>query len=132
LSGTVVSIRSEHLDQMSIGEFARRSRLSAKARHASLRALAEYVIDELSGRSHAMWEVSTREMPERSLLCLKRNVEGVDAARAFFSIFWGEVSEDSDGPIEWCRPVPADEAQALAAGCPELALRPSRPTWRRS
>src|ERR1700722_6784484 len=31
LSGTVMSMRSEHVDQMSIGEFARRSRLSAKA-----------------------------------------------------------------------------------------------------
>ena len=93
-----------------------------------------------------MYEVSTREMPERSLLCVKRNVVGVDRAwafgkefiallrhyqlpqiqgraGAFFCIYWGEVSEDSDGPMEWCRPVPADEAEALAARCPELTLR---------
>ncbi|HXW77968.1 MAG TPA: hypothetical protein VEJ84_00635, partial [Acidimicrobiales bacterium] len=44
-------------------------------------------------------------------------------AGAFFCIFWGEVSEDSDGPMEWCRPVPADEAEALAVRCPELTLR---------
>ena len=44
-------------------------------------------------------------------------------AGAFFCIYWGEVSEDSDGPVEWCRPVPADEADALAARCPELTLR---------
>ena len=25
--------------------------------------------------------------------------------------------------MEWCRPVPADEAEALAARCPELTLR---------
>ena len=93
-----------------------------------------------------MYEVSTREMPERRLLCVKRNVADEKAAwafgkefigllrhyqlpqipgraGAFFCIFWGEVSEDSDGPMEWCRPVPADEAEALAARCPELTLR---------
>jgi DNA-binding transcriptional MerR regulator len=211
-------MRGEYVDQMSIGEFATRSRLSAKAlrlydeqgllpparvdedsgyrfyepdqlrqarliavlrelhfslaeikailplepaeaaervgrlwagiesKHSSLRALAMYVIDELSGKRSVMYEVSTREIPERSLLCVKRNVAGEKAAwafgkefiallrhykfpqiegraGAFFQIFWGEVSEDSDGPIEWCRPVPTDQAQALAASCPELALR---------
>ncbi len=93
-----------------------------------------------------MYEVSTREIPERSLLCVKRNVAGRDKAwafgkefiallrhyqlpqiegraGAFFCIYWGEVSEDSDGPMEWCRPVPPDEAEALAARCPELTLR---------
>ena len=93
-----------------------------------------------------MYEVSTREMPDRSLLCVKRNVAGVDQAwafgkefiallrhyqlppiegraGAFFCIYWGEVSEDSDGPMEWCRPVPPDEAEALAARCSELTLR---------
>ncbi len=33
-----------------------------------------------------------------------------------------EISEDSDGPMEWCRPVPVDEAEALAARLPELTL----------
>jgi hypothetical protein len=93
-----------------------------------------------------VYEVGTREMPDRSLLCVKRNVAGVDQAwafgkefiallrhyqlpqirgraGAFFCIYWGEASEDSDGPMEWCRPVPADEAEALAARCPELTLR---------
>jgi DNA-binding transcriptional MerR regulator len=213
-----MSMRSEYVDQMSIGEFARRSRLSAKALrlydelgllaparvdedsgyrfyepgqlrqarliaalrqlqvplaqikpilalepaqaaervrefwaaieagHTSRRALAAYLIDELNGKSSVMYEVNTRDMPARSVLSVKRNVKGVDAAwafgkefigllrhyrlpqipgraGAFFCIYWGEVSEDSDGPMEWCRPVPADEAEALAARCPELTLR---------
>ncbi len=42
---------------------------------------------------------------------------------AAFCIYWGEVSADSDGPVEWCRPVPAAEAEALAAQFPELTLR---------
>jgi DNA-binding transcriptional MerR regulator len=212
-----MSMRSEHVDQISIGEFARRSRLSAKAlrlydelgllpparvdedsgyrsyepgqlkqagliaalrqlqvplaqikailplehvqaaervrelwaateaEHTARRALAAYLIDDLSGKRSAMYEVSTRDVPERALLCLKRNVAGDQAwafgkefiallrhyqlpqiqgrAGAFFCIYWGEVSEDSDGPLEWCRPVPPDEAEALAARCPELTLR---------
>ena len=40
-----------------------------------------------------------------------------------FCIYWGEVSADSDGPVEWCKPVPADRAEALAAQFPELTLR---------
>ena len=93
-----------------------------------------------------MYDVSTREIPARSLLCLKRVVDGEPGAWALgkefialfrerpvprmpgragasFSIYWGEVSEDSDGPIEWCRPVPDDQAAALAAQFPELELR---------
>lgn len=41
----------------------------------------------------------------------------------------GRVSEDSDGPIEWCRPVPAGEAKTLAEQLPELELR-SEPVHR--
>jgi hypothetical protein len=81
-------------------------------------------------------EVATREMPRRSLLCLKRNVdegglwalgkEFVGIVRdqrlprlagregAVFSIYWGEVSADSDGPVEWCKPVP--DARAAPGG----------------
>ncbi len=213
-----MSMKSEHVEEMSIGEFARRSQLSAKAlrlydglgllpparvdedsgyrfyepgqlgqarliaalrqlqvplaeikailplepvraadrirefwaatdaEHTARGALAAYLIDELSGERSVMYEVSTREIPERSLLCLKRNVAGQDQAwafgkefiallrhyqlpqiqgraGAFFCIYWGEVSEDSDGPVEWCRPVPPDYAEALSARCPELSLR---------
>lgn len=119
---------------------------ATEAEHTARRALATYLVDELSGKRSVMYEVNTREIPERSLLCVKRNVAGVDQAwafgkefiallrhyrlpqlpgraGAFFCIFWGEVSEDSDGPMEWCRPVPADEAEGLAARCRELTLR---------
>jgi DNA-binding transcriptional MerR regulator len=117
-----------------------------EAGHTTRRALAAYLIDDLSGTRSVMYEVSTREIPDRSLLCVKRNVAGVDKgwafgkefigllrhyqlpmiegrAGAFFCIYWGEVNDDSDGPMEWCRPVPPDEAEALAARCPELTLR---------
>ena len=50
-------------------------------------------------------------------------------AGAAFSIYWGEVSDDSDGPVEWCRPVPTDQAEQLAVEVPELVLR-NEPTHR--
>jgi hypothetical protein len=119
---------------------------ATEAEHTACRALAAYLIDELSGKRSVTYEVSTRDIPERALLSVKRNVPGVDQAwafgkefiallrryqlplipgraGAFFCIYWGEVSEDSDGPMEWCHPVPPDEAEALAARCPELTLR---------
>jgi hypothetical protein len=92
-----------------------------------------------------MYEVTTREVPGRSLLCLKRNVDEQGQwafgkefiailrerplpkmegrAGAFFCIQWGWVSDDSDGPVEWCKPVPQAEAHALAEHYPELTLR---------
>jgi DNA-binding transcriptional MerR regulator len=117
----------------------------AESRHAGQRELVTALVDRLTGRKTAMVEVNDREMPRRSLLCLKRNVdvsglwgfgkEFVAVIRgkrlprldgregAAFCIYWGEVSADSDGPVEWCRPVPAAEAEALAAQFPELTLR---------
>jgi DNA-binding transcriptional MerR regulator len=117
----------------------------AEAAHDARRELADYLVNWLSGKRSVMYEVATREMPERSLLCLKRNVdeqgmwafgkefiailrerplpktEGREGAS--FCIYWGWPSADSDGPVEWCRPVPAAEAHALAEHYPELTLR---------
>ena len=117
----------------------------AETAHDARRDLAGYLVNWLSGKRSVMYEVATREMPERSLLCLKRNVdeqgqwafgkefiailrerplpriEGREGAS--FCIYWGEVSADSDGPVEWCRPVPEAEAPALAEHYPELTLR---------
>ena len=118
---------------------------SAESRHAEQRELVAALVDRITGRNTVMYEVASRDMPQRSLLCLKRNVDvsglwgfgkefiaiirdqGLPriAGRegAMFCIYWGEVSADSDGPVEWCKPVPADRAEALAAQFPELTLR---------
>jgi DNA-binding transcriptional MerR regulator len=117
----------------------------AEAEHAARRDLTGYLVDRLNGKETIMYEVATRDVPERALLCLKRNVDvqgawalgkefvGIMQSRPLpridsepgwaFTIYHGEVSEDSDGPVEWCRPVPADQAEALAAQYPELTLR---------
>jgi hypothetical protein len=48
-------------------------------------------------------------------------LEGI--AGAPFAIYHGEVSGDSDGPVDWCWPVPDDRAAEIAAGFPDLTLR---------
>ena len=117
----------------------------AEAAHDARRDLADYLVSRLRGKRSVMYEVGMREMPERSLLCLKRNVddqgqwafgkefiailrerplpkiEGREGAA--FCIQWGWVNADSDGPVEWCKPVPQAEARALAEHYPELTLR---------
>jgi DNA-binding transcriptional MerR regulator len=117
----------------------------AEAAHDARRELAGYLVSRLRGKRSVMYEVATREIPERSLLCLKRNVdeqgmwafgkEFIAILRerplptiegrqgAAFCIWWGLVNGDSDGPVEWCKPVPAAQAESLASHYPELSLR---------
>jgi DNA-binding transcriptional MerR regulator len=117
----------------------------AEAAHDARRDLADYLVNRLSGKRSVMYEVATREMPERSLLCLKRNVDeqGIWAfgkeyiaifrerprpkiegrEGASFCIYWGWPSADSEVPVEWCTPVPTAQAQAIAEHYPELTLR---------
>jgi hypothetical protein len=95
-----------------------------------------------------MYEVKVRDVPARSLLCLLRDarneqevwamgkevigmlkaqpvpvprIEGV--AGAAFLVYYGEVYQDSDGPVEFCWPVPQDLAGQFAASLPALTLR---------
>lgn len=42
---------------------------------------------------------------------------------AALSVYRGEVSDDSGGPVEWCMPAPDAEAESLAARFPGLNLR---------
>lgn len=117
----------------------------AAANHAARGDLVAALVDRLTGRSTLMYEVETREMAARSLLCLKRNVDETGAwalgkefigiirdprlprmpgrEGAMFSIYWGQVSADSDGPVEWCKVVPDAEAESLAEQFPDLTLR---------
>ena len=120
----------------------------AEADHAGRRDLAGYLVDRLAGKRNVMYEVKVRDIPARSLLCLLRHasndqevwamgkevigmlkaqpvpvprIEGV--AGAAFLVYYGEVNQDSDGPVEFCWPVPQDLAGQLAASFPGLTLR---------
>ena len=117
----------------------------AEAAHDARRELADYLVSRLGEMGPVMYEVAMREIPERSLLCLKRNVaeqemwafgkefmaivrerplpkiEGREGAA--LCIWWGLVNADGDGPIEWCAPIPTAQAESLAPHYPELTLR---------
>ncbi|WP_410591576.1 MerR family transcriptional regulator [Amycolatopsis sp. lyj-23] len=118
----------------------------AEAEHAAQRVLVGRLVDHLHGKEPAMYEVDVRDIPERKLLSVVSRVSedefeamtrelfihrlrrsGVPrvagVAGAPFTIYHGEVSGDSDGPVEWCWPVPGDRAAEIAAGFPDLTLR---------
>jgi len=120
----------------------------AEAAHDARRELADYLVNRLSGKRSVMYEVATRDIPERSLLCLLRDVDqqgmwafgkefiGIFRERpmpkmakaegregAFFCIWWSIPSPDGAGPIEWCTPVLPAQAEDLASRYPELTLR---------
>jgi len=113
--------------------------------HDARRDLAGYIVNLLRGREDVMYEVATRTVPERSVLCRLRHVADEQETFAFgkeflaifkerpqprvagapflILIYHGEVSADSDGPVEFCRPVSAEQAEQVAALYPELTLR---------
>ncbi|MEU5259253.1 helix-turn-helix domain-containing protein [Amycolatopsis sp. NPDC021455] len=134
------------LDPASAIEAIRGHWADAEAEHSARRVLVGRLVDHLQGKKPGMYEVTVRDIPERSLLSrisrvhqdelesltrelfihrLRRGgvprVEGM--AGAPFVIYHGEVSGDSDGPVEWCWPVPEDRAAEIAAGFPDLTLR---------
>jgi len=104
----------------------------AEADFTARRELARFLIDRVNGKRSAMYEIETRSVPARTVLSLLRHVhlaeygavswEFFDVFRnsgvprldgpagAPFVVFHGDVTEDSDGPVEWCRPVPASFA----------------------
>jgi DNA-binding transcriptional MerR regulator len=117
----------------------------AEAGHHGRRELALHLLDRLHGKEPAMYDVDTRDLPARQLLCLQRHLHATEmvtvgkefvgqfrngaapklegVAGAPFVIFYGHVSEDSDGPVEWCWPVPGEQAAEQARRFPELTLR---------
>jgi DNA-binding transcriptional MerR regulator len=118
----------------------------AESDHAAGRELVAYLVGQLTGKRPVMYQVEVRDIPARSVLCLLRSTPNSEAvwalgkefigilrsrdlprvdgiAGAMFLVYHGEVSADSDGPVEMCRPVPDAEAAELAARVPELTLR---------
>jgi DNA-binding transcriptional MerR regulator len=114
--------------------------------HAARGELAGLLVNELLGKRSTMYEVEVREIPERRVLSMIRRVhqdeliaksrelfirplQRADVPRldgiagAAFMIFHREVSGDSDGPVEWCRPVPEEAAEQTAAKFPGYELR---------
>ena len=120
----------------------------AEAEHAARRRLVGSLIERLRGNESAMsmaYAVSTRSLPDRSVLTQTRHLrvdeqtvvreEFIGTIRAAgikplpgavgapFIIYYGDLSADSDGPIEWCWPVADERAEDLAGRFPDLTLR---------
>jgi DNA-binding transcriptional MerR regulator len=131
------------VDSASAAEQIRAYWAEIEREHAAQRELAGYLVDRLHGKKPAMYEVAVRDIPARSLLSLMRRAhqdELIEISREFFihrmarggvaqvegiaggpfTIYYGEVSGDSDGPVEFCWPVPDDQAAEIAARFPDL------------
>jgi DNA-binding transcriptional MerR regulator len=114
---------------------------------ADRRALVRYLQELLTGEHATMYDIEKRSMPERKLLTISRHVTigGTDAfftdafsrlraaARGIegiagcpFLVFYGDVSEDSDGPIELCRPVAPGTGEDAVAGLADIQFRVER------
>jgi DNA-binding transcriptional MerR regulator len=93
---------------------------------ADRRALVSYIQAKLTGADMTSYDIQTRTIPERNLLSISRHLHAAETDSFFdeaftrlrsaapgvegivgapFLVFYGEVSDDSDGPIELCRPV---------------------------
>ena len=110
----------------------------------------------LPEKRKVMYEVKVRDIPTRSLLCLlaacqqsagslgpgqggHRHAQGPAAAAvdgvagAAFLIYYGEVNQDSDGPVEFCWPVPRTWPASSPPVSPDSPCAPSlrtrRPTF---
>ncbi|NUR87579.1 MAG: MerR family transcriptional regulator [Nonomuraea sp.] len=114
-----------------------------RARHAEQADLVAFLVGELTGKDDTMHDVRTRDVPERTLLTTTANVTadrigaftielttrlagapslpGADGAP--FLVYHGEVGADGDGPVEWCRPVPAAALEEVRALFPDLSVR---------
>ena len=111
---------------------------------ADRRVLVSYIQAKLTGAEMTSYDIQTRLIPERTLLSLSRHlhadetdaffgdafsrlrsaapgVEGI--AGAPFLVFYGEVSDDSDGPMELCRPVAPGSAADPAAAMADVRAR---------
>lgn len=101
---------------------------AVERRIASQRELAAHLRIELSGEegSYPMFDIHQREVPEQLVLTEQRHVHVAElpgwlraamdrldeAAQArgglagsWFVVYYGEVDEDSDGPVEVCAPI---------------------------
>ena len=110
------------------------------------RELVGYLQSRFKGTQEelAMRDVSVRSMPERMVASISRHVTASEAEafiddafgrlRAFgaglegisgapFVVYYGEVSQDSDGPIELCRPVALDTGPGAPPVSQDIQVR---------
>ena len=111
---------------------------TAEDTHTERRRLVRYLQDLLTGKDHPVYDIQTRDVPEQKVLSTQRNLTagdlpdfidqaysrmfahlhaaGVPVSGAPFVVYHGEVSEDSDGPVEACLPFTGTVEPAGALG----------------
>src|SRR5258708_22768115 len=87
---------------------------------AARRQLAHFLIEKLSGKKPTMPDVSIRDVPARALLTITENLTAPEIgafAGPLFGLCWqagsdrsflryhADVTNDSDGPVEFCCPI---------------------------
>jgi DNA-binding transcriptional MerR regulator len=107
------------------------------------RELVGFLINQLTGKETTMYEVSVRDIPARTLLSTGEHLTADqigEFATPLFKLFGGpgiprpegaagrpflrydgEISNDSDGLVEFCCPVDTSEIDQIAARFPEMA-----------
>ena len=115
------------------------------------RALVGFLIDQLTGRTPPMHDVHVRDVPARALLTVTENLTAPEVgafAGPLFGLFGGptvprptgiagrpfltyqaEVTQDSDGPVEFCCPVEESAIDEVGLRYPDMA-RKSDPAGR--
>jgi DNA-binding transcriptional MerR regulator len=113
---------------------------------ADRRVLVSYIQATLTGGTMASYDIQTRTIGERTLLSISRHLH-MDETDAFFGdafarlrsaapgvegiagcpflVFYGEVSDDSDGPMELCRPVASFSAADPVAADVQVRVEPA-------
>jgi DNA-binding transcriptional MerR regulator len=111
---------------------------------ADRRALVSYIQATLTGADMPTYDIQTRTIPQRTLLSISRHLHANETDAFFgdafarlrsaapgmegiagcpFLVFYGEVSDDSDGPMELCRPVASDGTADPAAVAADVQRR---------
>jgi DNA-binding transcriptional MerR regulator len=108
-----------------------------ESRHINRRAIAHDLAECLNGQRASVSRILTREISQRTLICLSGNVKDdhefqqlakhffsklksvtfekpQDATKAAFAVFYRSVSRTITGPVELCQPLPHSQAVYLA------------------
>jgi DNA-binding transcriptional MerR regulator len=110
---------------------------AAEAQTADRRELAGYLQAQLKGADMTSYDIATRTVPARTVLSISRHLHAHETDAFFddafarlraagpglpgiegcpYLVFYGEVSEDSDGPLELCRPLASGAGLDRGAG----------------
>ncbi|MFC9436545.1 MerR family transcriptional regulator [Nocardia sp. NPDC057030] len=112
---------------------------------AAKRQLAEFLIDQLTGRKVTMYEVSIRTIPERTVLSCTESLTADrigEFATPLFALFGGpsvprpegsaglpflryhgELGPDEPAPVEFCCPITESDIDAVTRRFPDMLVR---------